>query len=61
MLGLVAPATPVTSVAAPVALVGGTKLVSIPIWKHGVPSGIDTECKGRNQSRKVSGGIGPRI
>jgi hypothetical protein len=65
-VGLVAPLAPVASVAsaASVALMApvcGSKLVNIPAWKFGVPSGIDMECEGRNRLRKASGGIGPRI
>jgi hypothetical protein len=45
----------------PVALVCGSKLENIPTWKLSVPSGMDMEYKGRNQSRKASEGIGPRI
>jgi hypothetical protein len=65
-VGLVAPLEPVAPVAsaasvALVAPVGGSKLVNIPAWKFGVPSGMDMECEGRNRSRKASGGIGPRI
>jgi hypothetical protein len=59
-VGLVAPLEPVAPVAL-VAPVGGSKLVNIPAWKFGVPSGMDMECEGRNRSRKASGGIGPRI
>ena len=56
----VAPAAPVTPVVL-VCGIGGSKLLNIPAWKLGVPSVMDMESEGRNQSRKASGGIGPRI